>query len=56
MKKLKFLIPSALIIAIIAQWYKYKQLMRWTYGVIGILALFTGISLVKHLKAKKSDQ
>ncbi|MBR0414325.1 MAG: hypothetical protein IJI67_04565 [Clostridia bacterium] len=55
MKKLKFLIPSALIIAIIAQWYKYKQLMRWTYGVIGILALFTGISLIKHIKERNSE-
>ena len=55
MKKLKFLISSVIIILIIRQWRKYKRLMRWTYGAIGVLALFSGISLVKHLKAKNSD-
>ena len=55
MKKLKFLISSALIITIIAQWHKYRRLMRWTYGAVGILALFFGISLVKHIKEKNSD-
>ena len=55
MKKLKFLIPSVIIIAIIAQWRKYKQIMRWTYAAVGILALFSGISLVTYIRAKKSD-
>ncbi|MBQ6380745.1 MAG: hypothetical protein IJJ41_03980 [Clostridia bacterium] len=56
MKKLTLLIPSVLIILIIALWRKSKQLMRWAYGAVGILALFTCISLVKHAKEKKSDK
>lgn len=56
MKKLKFLIPSVLIILIIALWKRSKQIMLWAYSAIGILALFSGISLIKYVKGKKSDK
>ena len=55
MKKLIFLISSALIVAIIVQWRKYRQLMRWAYGAVGILALITGVSLIKHIKERNSE-